>query len=71
MAFLGNVQYTAPIGPMPKTGEPMDADVITSALIGIAAATVVNPIVGVAAFTSWMAFGPKKKSKGKAQTQGG
>lgn len=76
MAFLGQIpkatiQYTAAIGPIPGTGEPMESDVITSALVGVVAATVINPIVGVAAFTSWMAFGPKKKSKSKSQTQGG
>jgi uncharacterized protein YhdP len=56
---------------MPVTGDPMKSDVITSALVGIATAAVVNPVVGIAAFASWMAFGPKAKKRPKPQTQGG
>ena len=76
MAFVGQtpqatVQYTAAIGPRPVTGEPMEADMITSAAIGAAAALAINPVVGLVAMTGWMAFGPKKKVRAKAQTQGG
>lgn len=71
MAYLGQTQYTSAIGPMPVTGDPMKSDVITSALLGVVAAAVVNPVVGVAAFASWMAFGPKAKKRPKPQTQGG
>ena len=66
MAFLGNVQYNAPIGPQPVTGDPMEADLVTSAAVGLMVAAVVNPIVGVGAFAAWVAAGPKKKKSAKA-----
>lgn len=69
MAFLHGeptIQYNAPIGPLPVTGEPMEADLVTSALIGLAVAAVVNPLVGIGAFATWVAAGPKKKKSAKA-----
>jgi len=68
MAFLGDIttvaeKYSAPIGPMPVTGEPMEADLVTSAAVGIVTAAVINPIVGAGAFAAWVLAGPKKPKK--------
>lgn len=50
MAFLGAdkgvIQYSAPIGPLPGSGNPMKSHVIIGAA-SIAAATVVNPLLGL------------------------
>lgn len=68
MAFIGEIQtvaekYSAPIGPLPVTGEPMEADLVTSAAVGLVAAVVINPIVGAGAFVTWAMAGPKKRKK--------
>ena len=49
MAFVGatpTIQYDAPIGPLPKTGEPMAAK-LTIGVASIAAATVAHPLLGL------------------------
>jgi hypothetical protein len=63
MAFLGedpNVQYTAPIGPLPETGDPMSSSLVVPAVVGVATAVIAGPLVGLAVFGgSW--FMSKKK----------
>ena len=66
MAFVGEIapveqQYSAPIGPMPVTGEPMAASLVKGAMVGLPIAIVVNPPLGLLAAVGVVAVSRRKK----------
>lgn len=66
MAFVGEIapveqQYSAPIGPMPVTGEPMAASLVKGAIIGLPIAIVVSPPLGLLAAAGVVAVSRRKK----------
>jgi len=64
MAFIGNVQdtqYTASIGPLPKTGEPMAASLVKGAAAGALVAVLINPPLGLLTAVGVAAVSRKKK----------
>lgn len=72
MAFLGEtpavVQYNAPIGPMPETGDPLPAKMILATAGAVVVATAINPALGLLAAFGVAAVAGKKK---KGQYAGG
>jgi hypothetical protein len=66
MAFVGEIapveqQYSAPIGPMPVTGEPMAASLVKGAIVGLPIAIVVSPPLGLLAAAGVVAVSRRKK----------
>lgn len=66
MAFVGEIapveqQYSAPIGPMPMTGEPMAASLMKGAIVGLPIAIIVSPPLGLLAAAGVVAVSRRKK----------
>lgn len=66
MAFVGEIapveqQYSAPIGPMPVTGEPMAASLVKGAMVGLPIAIIVSPPLGLLAAAGVVAVSRRKK----------
>ena len=66
MAFVGEIapveqQYSAPIGPLPVTGEPMAASLMKGAMVGLPIAIVISPPLGLLAAAGVVAVSRRKK----------
>ena len=66
MAFVGEIapveqQYSAPIGPLPVTGEPMAASLMKGAMVGLPIAIIVSPPLGLLAAAGVVAVSRRKK----------
>lgn len=66
MAFIGEIapveqQYSAPIGPLPVTGEPMAASLVKGAMVGLPLAIIVSPPLGLLAAVGVVAVSRRKK----------
>ena len=66
MAFVGEIapveqQYSAPIGPLPVTGEPMAASLMKGAMVGLPISIVISPPLGLLAAAGVVAVSRRKK----------
>lgn len=73
MAFVGQapqatIQYNAPIGPMPTTGDPLPAKMILATAGAVVVATAINPALGLITALGVAAVASKRK---KGQSAGG